>query len=116
MKTNCATPPFKRVTDGGLHVAQVGVLAAGVDDEEQVAEGRARCGRVGANDHQVVEQAAAGVGEEGVALPAHAEVDHVHRHQVLQGRGGVGTDQPHLAHVRDVEQGRRLAAVLVLGH
>ena len=103
------------VADVGLQVLHVGVLAAGVHHQEDVAEGGAR-GCVGAHHHQVVEQAAAGVGEKRVALLADAQVDHVHRHQAFQRGGGVGAHQAHLAHVRDIEQRRRLAALLVLGH
>ena len=40
-------------------------------------------------DHQVVEDAAGGIGEEGVALPARRQADDVDRHQRLERRRGV---------------------------
>ena len=95
------------VADVGDQVLDVGGLAAGVDHQQQVV--------LAPRDHQVVEDAAAGVGEEGVALLADGQAEHVHRHQRFQRLGGVVADQAQLAHVRDVEQRRRLAALLVLG-
>ena len=55
------------------------------------------------------------VREERVALPAFGEADDVDRHERLERGGGVGADEAQLAHVRDVEQHRRLAALAVLG-
>lgn len=52
-------------------------------------------------DHQVVEQPATGVGEEGVALLAGGQAEHVHRHQRLQRRRGVRAHQPQLPHQLD---------------
>ena len=93
--------------DRRAQVGDVGVLAAGVDDEEQV---------VGApRHHQVVEDAAGVVGEERVALLALGQADDVDRHQRLERGRGVVADQAQLAHVRDVEQRRRLAALAMLG-
>ena len=109
------THDLAAVADMGLHVLHIGVLAAGVHHQEDVAEGGA-CGGVGAHHHQVVEQAAAAVGEEGVALFAHTQIDHVHRHQAFQRGSSIAAHQAHLAHVRDVEERRGLAALLVLGH
>ena len=98
----------QRDGDRRAQVGDVGRLAAGVDDEEQVI-GAAR-------HHQVVEDAAGVVGEERVALLALAQADDVDRHQRLERGRGVGADQADLAHVRDVEQRRRLAALAMLGH
>ena len=55
------------------------------------------------------------IGEEGVALLVHAEVDHVHRHQRLERARRIVAAQAQLAHVRDVEQRGRLPALPVLG-
>ena len=93
--------------DAGLQVGDVGVLAAGVDHQEQVV--------LAAGDHQVVAQAAGVVGEEGVALLEQAQAGDVLRHQRFQRRRGVVAHQAHLAHVRDVEEGGGLAALAVLG-
>jgi hypothetical protein len=51
------------------------------------------------------------VREQRVALLADRQVDHVHRHQRLERLGRIVADQAKLAHVRDIEQRRRLAAV-----
>ncbi len=92
----------------------VGVLAGGIDHQEQmIAEIR---------DHQVVENAATRVGELRVTLPSGRDRDHVLRHQPLQRLGGIlggvrdasgGRAQRDLAHMRDVEQAGRGAGMLV---
>ena len=74
----------------------VGFLAGRVDHHEQVV--------AGVGDHQVVENAAVGVGELGVAGAPLAEAEDVARHQGLEPGGCVGPVDPQLAHVRDVEQ------------
>jgi hypothetical protein len=102
--------------DVALQVGDVLGLAAGVDDEEELAEARGRVGRRGPYDHQVVEQAAGFVGEEGVALAAFGQAQHVHWHQRLERRGSVDAFEPQLALVRHIEERRRLAAVPVFGH
>ena len=132
MKLSVATPGFsrcqrvhrlralqrqQRMVGHGHHLAAVadvrdqvlGVvdLAAGVDHQEQVVGA--------AGHHQVVAQAALGVGEEGVALLAHRQVDDVLRHQAFQRGGGIVAAQLQLAHVRDIEQRGLVAAVPVLG-
>ena len=91
----------------GAQMGEIGVAAAGIDDQEQMIAGLA--------DDQIVEDAAARVGELGVARPAGGQAHDVGRHQPLQRRRGLGAVEPDLAHVRDVEQGRRGAAVQVLG-
>ncbi|MET3917124.1 hypothetical protein ABID97_003906 [Variovorax sp. OAS795] len=92
-----------------LDVRQVGHLAGTVDDHEERAVSFVE-------EHQVVEDAALVVQQQAVALLAGCKVDHVDRHQGLEGGRGVGPDQAQLAHVRDVEQPGRVARVLVLGH
>ena len=94
-------------------VALVSLFAAGVDDQKELTETRA--GR-GPNHHQIVQQTAARVGEEGVALAAFGQAQHVHRNQAFQCGGAVVTDQPQLAHVRNVKQRCGGAALFVLGH
>ena len=89
-----------------LQVGQVLVLAGGVDHQEQRV-----VAQVG--DHQVVEDAALLIGEHGIALHAHRQVDDIHRHQAFQGLGGIAAAQGDLAHVRDIEQAGLLAGVQV---
>ena len=85
-----------------LQVREVGVLAGGIDHQQEVI---ARAGH-----HEIVEDAAGIVGELGVALLAGLEARDVGRHQGLQRLGRVLPGlrgEPHLAHVRDVEQAGR---------
>jgi hypothetical protein len=96
------------VADVRDQVLDVGVLARRVHDQEQVG--------LAPRDHQVVEDAAVGVGEEGVSLLAGDQVDDIDRHERFERARGVVADQAQLAHVRHVEQCCRLAAVLVLGN
>ena len=100
------------VADVRGQVQLVGVLARRVDDEENVAETSAWRRP---HDHQIVEHAARGIGEEGVALLAHGQADDVDRHQAFERRCTALAHQADLAHVRDVEQRRSSAAMLVLG-
>ena len=96
-------------------VRVVGVLGRRVDDQHQ----HAVLGRIGrARHHQVVEDAAALVGELRVALAAGREADDVAGHQRFERarhRLVVGADQERLAHVRDIEQAGRAAHMIVLG-
>ena len=76
-------------------------LAGGVDHDKQMA--------AEIRHHQVVENAAGGIGELRVALPAGGDADNVLRHQPLQRQGGIldlagFRPQRDLAHMRDVEQ------------
>ena len=82
------------------------LLARGVDDEEQPVD--AAC------HHQIVEDAAALVGELRVAHAVVAEAFDVGRDQRLERRLHIGTAQHGLAHMRDVEQRRFGAALLML--
>ena len=95
------------VADVLAEVRQISHLAAGIDDEQPMV-GAAR-------HHQVVEQATGGIGEEGITLFAHGQVDHVHRHQALQRLRRRVAQQLDLAHVRNIKQRRLVAAVAVLG-
>ncbi len=82
-----------------LQMCEVGVLAGGIDHQQEMI---ARAGH-----HEIVEDAAALVGELGVALLAGFEAGDVGRHQPLQRLGRAlprPRGEPHLAHVRDVEQ------------
>ena len=76
-------------------------LAGGVDHQEQVA--------AEIRHHQIVEDAAAVIGELRVALPARRNAKDVLRHQPLQRQRRVldlagFRPQLDLAHMRDVEQ------------
>ena len=101
--------PLRRdLRDAGGEVLRVGVLAAGVDDQQQAV--------AVVGDHQVIQDAAGLVQEQAVALPARLDAQHVARHQRLQRRRGIGAVQADLAHVRHVEQRRTLPALHVLRH
>ncbi len=93
----------------GAQVPEVGRLVGGVDHQhEPVAE---------IGHHQVVADAAAGIGQEAVALPAGLQPANVGRDQGFQGAGGVGRivrGERDLAHMRDVEQAGAGAGVTVL--
>jgi hypothetical protein len=87
-------------------MGDVGRLAGRVDHQEQtVAE---------VGHHEVVEDAAGGVGEEGIALAPDAEADHVDRHHGLQPGRRARAGEDDLAHVGNVEQAGRAAGVGVL--
>ncbi len=87
--------------------------ARGVDDQQEPV--------AVAGDHEVVEDAAALVGEQPVALAPVGQADQIRRDQGLEGGrrvrrvARVGRDE-HLAHVRDVEQAGVGARVEVFGH
>ncbi|MCY1370161.1 hypothetical protein D9M69_572440 [compost metagenome] len=92
-----------------LHdVGQVAVFAGAVDDHEDV--------RATVDEHQVVDDAAFVVEQQAVALLAHGQVDHVHRHERLERGSRIGADEAQLAHVRDVEQAGGGTGVVVFGH
>ena len=88
----------------------VGVLAGGIDDQEQmVAEIR---------DHQIVQDAAVDIGELGIALPACGQRQDVLRHHLLQRKRSIlrragARPQRELAHVRNIEQSGPLAGMEV---
>ena len=89
----------------------VGLLAGRVDDEEQMI--------AAVGDHEIVEDAARRVGEEGVALSAHTYPDDVHRDERFERPRRVGRPlrtrlEADLAHVRDIEEPRMLPRVLML--
>ena len=70
-------------------------------------------------DHQIVENAAGFVGEEGVTLSADRKPQHIHGNEVLQCASGLAhvaalCAQDDLAHMRHVEQTRRRARVQML--
>ncbi len=93
-----------------LQMGEIGVLAGGVDDQQEVI---ARAG-----DHQIVEDAAGIVGELGVALLTGSQARDVAGDQRLERLGGVLPrlgGQPHLTHVRDIEQPGGGARLRMLG-
>ena len=79
----------------------VGVLAAGIDDDQQaIAE---------VGDHQVIEDAAIVIGEEAVALAAVFQAKDIDRNQRFERLGGIivgsgGGDEFDLTHVRDTSK------------
>ncbi len=98
--------------DFGLDVRDVADLAGAIDDHKNVAA----VGIVAVHEHQVVDDAALVIEQQAVALLADAQVDHIDRHQALEGGAGVGAHQAQLAHVGHVKQARQGAGVVVLGH
>ena len=92
-------------------MGNVGGLAGGVDDDEQMI---AAIGK-----HQVVEDPARVIGQQAIALAALLQAQHGGRRQALEGQGqrlGIGAAQDHLTHVADVEQAGSGAGVLVFLH
>ena len=86
---------------------EVVVLARGVDDQEQMV--------AGVGHQQVVEDAAAVVGEQGVAHGAGGEAGDVGGNERLQRARRALAAHADLSHVGDVEQHRPGAGVQVLG-
>ena len=64
--------------------------------------------------HQIVENAALGVGEQGVTLPPGAEIDDIGGYQRFHRRGRAFALKAHLPHMRDVEQSGRATRMTVL--
>ncbi len=84
-----------------LEMRKIGILAGRVDDEEEMI--------AAIDDHQVVENAACGIGEEAVALSAFREAENIRRHELFQRQRRVldfSRFRPHddLSHVGHVEE------------
>ena len=65
-------------------------------------------------DHEVIDDAAVGVGELGIAHAPGSEPEDIAGNQLLESGGGrqmIGTDQTGLAHMGNVEEPCRLARV-----
>ena len=90
-----------------LQVGDVLVLAGGVDDHEEVV--------LAAGDHQVIEDAALLVGEQGVALLENRQVHDVDRDEEFERHVGAVALEQDLAHVGHVEQAGGGTGVLVFG-
>ena len=97
------------VADLGLDVGNVTHLAGAVDDDKNLVVAFVE-------EHQVVNDAAVVIEQQAVALLAHGQIDHVHRHQGLESGGGVGAHQAQLAHVGHIKQAGGRAGVVVFGH
>jgi predicted pyridoxine 5'-phosphate oxidase superfamily flavin-nucleotide-binding protein len=96
------------VGEGSGDVWQIDGAAGGIDYQEE-----ALVAEIG--DHEVVDDAASLVEQEGVALAAGLDADDVAGDKALEHGGGSGPGEHGLAHVGDVEQGGVGAAVQVLG-
>jgi len=109
----CQKRPIKLRLDGAagadaaLDVCQIAVLAGPVDDDEDVF--------APVHEHQVVDDAALVIEQQTVALLVQAQAHHIHRHQALEGDGGVRAGQSQLTHVRDIKQAGGGAGVVVFG-
>ena len=96
-----------------LQMGDVFGLAGRVDDEKQMV--------AAVGDHQIVENAAALVGEDAVALPPVLQPQHIDRNEPLQGTGrfldpaGFRADRD-LPHMRDIEEAGGRAGVEMLLH
>jgi hypothetical protein len=82
-------------------MGEVGLLARGIDDNEEVV--------AAVVDHQVVENAAGFIGEQRIALPAGGEAEYIDGNEGFECAGGVCVVaglrlHDDLAHVRHVEQ------------
>ena len=90
-------------------MGEIDLFAAGVDDDEQAV-----VTEIG--DHQVVDDAAPRIGQQGVALTSGLQPLIVAAHQAFQAGRGPWAVQHGLTHVRGVEQSRFVAAKQMLGH
>ena len=98
---------------GGAQSREIRRFTLGVDHQRDTPVRAGRTGR-----HQVVDDAAVGVEQLGVALPPGREPDDVGGGEVLQracGRLVIGAVEKGLAHVGDVEQAGEGARVQVFG-
>ena len=86
------------VADVVAQMFDVILLACGVDDDQEMFAKPA--------DHEVIAHAAGVVRQQGIALPAIRQINDIGRCQRLQRCGSAGAFNPHLAHVRDVEEAR----------
>ena len=82
-------------------------FARGVDDEAQHLAVFRR--------HQIVDDAAAIVGEDGVAHAAGTQADNIGGHEPLEFGGDIGAGEHDLPHMRDVEERGLGAGMKVLG-
>ena len=81
----------------GGEVGEVDVLSAGIDDHEQPVF-------VQPGDHEVIDDAAGVVGQQGVALAAWFKASDIAGDQGFQRRRHVGSVEGCLAHMRHIEQ------------
>ena len=95
-------------TDVPLHMGGICHLAGPVDDDQKI--------RRAAGEHQVIQDAGVGIEQHAVALAPGCEADDVDRHERLQSRHSVNTDNAELPHVRDIKQAGCVAGVQVFGH
>ena len=93
----------------GAHVGDVGGFAGGVDHQEQVILGQFR-------DHQIVENAALGIGENAIAGAARLQTLDIAGNQGFQPRGDPRSLDLDLPHVGDVEQTGLFPDMTVFGH
>ncbi len=100
------------VADMLLQVREIGILAGGVDDDEEVV---AEMG-----DHQVVENAAVVIGEETVALATFRETEDIDGNERFQRKRGIlilaglrlDDDLAHVGHVEEAGGGAGLQMFL----
>jgi hypothetical protein len=93
--------------------ATIGILAGGVDDDEEVV--------VEMGDHQVVEDGAIVVGEEAVALAAFGETENIDGNEAFERKCRILVSarlrlDDHLAHVGHIEQSGCCAGLQMFLH
>ena len=79
----------------------IDILAAGIDNERKMIAALA--------DHQIIDDAAAAVGEKRIALPCRPKAQYIDWHKTLESLRSVGDPtgtraQCDLPHMRDIEQ------------
>ena len=79
----------------------IDIFAAGIDNERKIITALA--------DHQIIDDAAAAVGEKRIALPCRPKAQYIDRHKALKSLRSVGyltgaRAQYDLSHMRDIEQ------------
>ena len=100
---------FAAIANACPDVGNIAHLARAVDDDKNFVIPFVE-------KHQVIHDGAFVRQQQPIALFAHGQIDHVHRHQRLERGGGIGADQSQLPHVRHIKQAGGRAGVLVFGH
>ena len=94
---------------------KVSNFARTIDNHKNITA-RFRLPHVAVEKHQVIQNAARSIKQQAIALFAHRQVDHIHRHQAFKCRRCTGADQAQLAHVRDIEKTSGLPGVHMFSH
>ena len=110
-KARSSSTSIVQVSEQGVaQMPFIDVLAAGIDDKRQIL--------AAVTDHQIVDDAAAAVGEKRIALPPRRKAQDIGRHDTFESPSGVGHPagtraQCDLPHMRDIEQAGGAAGMQV---